>query len=147
MRPEGAHLRMAMPCRPASHQRNVAIAGPAVEMTLIACHVEDATFAVSFAEMTDPVRVGPALQALIDAARANVQGQAMALSPAQVRGMTPQPLAQHWQVSGKLPDGRAVVSQGVVFAHGTRVYQATIVGERPGDEAVKTFFDALMVQP
>jgi hypothetical protein len=147
MQPAGAHLRLAMPCRPASHQRSVPLAGASVEMTLWACQLDAGMFAVSFAEMGDPARVGPALVALVDSARANVQGQSISLSPAQVRGMTPQPQAQRWRVSGKLPDGRPVLSQGVVFAHGTRVYQATIVGENIGEEAVRTFFDALVVQP
>lgn len=147
MQPAGAHLRMALPCRPASHQRSVPLAGESVEMTLLACQVEAGTFAVGYAEMRDPARVGVALRALIDAARTNVQGQSLVLSPAQVPGMTPQPEAQRWQVGGKLPDGRPVTSQGVVFAHGTRVYQATIVAERPGEEAVRTFLDALAIQP
>ncbi|HSW07775.1 hypothetical protein [Aquabacterium sp.] len=147
MQPEGAHLRMAMPCRPASHQRSVALAGAPVAMTLLACQIEGGTFAVAFAELDDPARVGPALVALIEAARSNVRGQAVTLSPAQVRGMTPQPAAQQWRMNGTLPDGRAVVSQGVVFAHGMRVYQATVVGERPGDDAVRNFLDALAVQP
>jgi hypothetical protein len=147
MQPAGAHLRMAMPCRPISQQRNVPLAGASVEMTLFACHVDAGTFAVSFAEMGDPTRVGPALKSLVDSARANVQGQSISLSPAQVRGMTPQPQAQQWRVSGRMPDGRPVSSQGVVFAHGTRVYQATIVGENIGEEPVRTFLDALVVQP
>lgn len=147
MQPAGAHLRFAMPCRPATHQRSVPLAGISVDMTLVACHVETSTFAVSFAALDEPARVGPALRALVDSARANVQGQTMSLSPALIPGMTPQPQAQRWRVNGKLPDGRSVISQGVVFSHGTWVYQATIVGESTGEESARTFFDALAVQP
>jgi N-acetylneuraminic acid mutarotase len=71
----------------------------------------------------------------------------MSLLPAQIGGMTPYPQAQQWRVSGKLPDGRPVISQGVVFAYGTQVYQAIIVGENTSEEAIRTFFDALAVQP
>ena len=147
MRPEGAHLRLAMPCRPASHQRSVPLAGAPVQMTLLACQLDSGTFALGFADMGDPTRVAPALLALVESARVNVQGQSMTLNPAQVPGMTPQPAAQQWRVSGNLPDGRAVVSHGVVFAHGTRVYQATVVGAQPGEDLVRNFLDALAVQP
>lgn len=147
MQPAGAHLRIAMPCRPATQQRSVPLAGISVDMTLVACHTETSTFAVSFAAVDEPGRVGPALRALLDSARTNVQGQAMSLSPAMIPGMTPQPQAQRWRVNGRLPDGRAVISQGVVFSHGTWVYQATIVGENTGEESARVFFDALAVQP
>lgn len=147
MQPDGSHLRIAMPCRPASHQRNVALAGAPVSMTLLACQAGGSTYGVAFADLGDPVRVGPALVAWAEAARANVAGQDMVLTPAQVRGMTPQQAARQWSMGGRLPDGRAVVSVGVVFAHGTTVYQATVVGERPADDAVRNFLDALAVQP
>lgn len=147
MQPAGARLRIAMPCRPASHQRSVPLGGASVEMTLIACRVEASTYAVSFANVGEPSHVGPALQALLESARANVQGDSMSLLPAQIGGMTPYPQAQQWRVSGKLPDGRPVISQGVVFAYGTQVYQAIIVGENTSEEAIRTFFDALAVQP
>ena len=146
MQPPGAHLRLAMPCRPASHQREVPLAGVTVAMTLFACQVEGGTYALSHADLGDPGRVGPALEALLAAAERNVQGHDRELEPAVVPGMTPQALARRWRLAGRLPDGRTVMSQGVVFAHGTRVYQATIVGERIEAEAARHFFEALAIR-
>lgn len=147
MQPEGFLLRVAMPCRPAAHERSVALAGAPVALRLLACQAQGMTFGLSSAELGDPARVGPVLDALVDAAQRNVRGQAAPAPPVVVAGMTPHPAARGWRLSGQLPDGRAVQSQGVVFAYGTRVYQATIVGERLPDEVVRRFLDSLAVQP
>ena len=37
--------------------------------------------------------------------------------------------------------------QVAVFTHGTRVFQATVLGEQLSTEAVDTFFDGLHIQP
>lgn len=147
MQPEGVHLRVAMPCRPAAHERSVMLAGAPVALRLFACQAQGMTFGLSSAELGDPARVGPALDGLFDAARRNVRGQAAPALPVAVPGMTPHPAARGWRLDGQLPDGRAVQSQGVVFAYGTRVYQATIVGERLPDEVVRHFIGSLAVQP
>ncbi len=147
MRPEGAHVRVAMPCRPASHERQVRLGGAPVAMRLLACQVDAGTFALAYADLGDPARVAPALAALVEAARNNVQGRDQVLTPAQVPGMTPHPQALRWRVQGRLPDGRAVASQGMVFAHGTWVYQATIVSERADEDASRSFLESLVVLP
>jgi hypothetical protein len=46
-------------------------------------------------------------------------------------------------LQGRLPDGRAAMEQVAVFAYGTQVYQATVLGEQLPEEAVDTFFGAL----
>ncbi len=147
MQPDGVRLRMAMPCRPAAHERSVPLAGAPVALRLFACQAQGMTFGLSSADMGDPARVGPALDELFEAARRNVRGQAMPASPVTVAGMTPHSAARGWRLDGQLPDGRAVQSQGVVFAYGTRVYQATVVGERLPQEAVRHFLESLAVQP
>lgn len=147
MRPPGAQLRMAMPCRPDSLQREVALAGATVPLTLMACQVEGAMFAVSYADVGEPSRVGPVLVALAESARRNLQGQVESEAPAQVAGMTPQPAARRLVLSGHMPDGRALTSHTVLFSHGTRVFQATVMGEKLQDQAVRTFIEGLAVQP
>jgi hypothetical protein len=61
--------------------------------------------------------------------------------------MTPHPQSAQWRLSGRLPDGRAVQERVVVFSHGTRVYQATMLGAALDAEAQDTFFGALRVGP
>lgn len=145
VRPEGWRLALSMPCRPASHARSVALAGPPVELVMYACSAADHTFAIASADLGDLARIGPALQALHQAAVANVQGVSDAEVPAAVKGMTPHPDARQWRVKGRLPDGVAVQEQVLVFTHGQRVFQATVVGPRADDALVRPFFDPIEV--
>jgi hypothetical protein len=137
------------PCKPASHARRVAIAGQTQEMSMWACSAEETVYALSFADVKDPARVGAALAELGRAAQSNLQSQAGAQTqqPAAVTGMSPHPESAQWSLSGRLPDGRAVQERLVLFSHGTRVYQATMLGARLDAEAQETFFGALRVGP
>lgn len=146
VRPTGSNAQLMFPCKPAGHARQVAMAGTQVEMAVFACTAGESTYALAFADTADPARVTPALAELASAASANLQsGGPTDSSPARVPGMTPNDRAARWQLAGRLPDGRAVREHVAVFAHGTRVYQATVIGARPDAEAVETFFGALRV--
>lgn len=145
LRPDGWGLAVSLPCRPADVVRQVPLAGAPVELRLLACSADGHTFAMASADMADPARVDPALQALGAAALANVQGRVDAEQAAAVPGMTPYPGARRWQVIGRLPDGAAVQEQVLVFAHGLRVFQATVVGPRADREMAQPFFDSIEV--
>jgi hypothetical protein len=143
VRPEGWGLVASWPCRPTGQSRQVALAGPAVTLDLQACSADGHMFALASADLADPARVGPALRALGDAARANVQGRVEAVRPAAVPGMTPNADARWWQLQGRLPDGQPVHEHVLVFAHGLRVFQATVVGAQAGEAQATLFFDAI----
>jgi hypothetical protein len=143
VRPEGWGLVASWPCRPTLQVRPVALAGPAVELGLLSCSAGGHRFAIASADVADPARVGPALQALGAAARANVQGVIESERAASVSGMTPQPAARWWRVQGQLPDGAPVREQVLLFAQGMRVFQATLVGPVADDTLARTFFDAI----
>lgn len=148
VRPVGAHLELQLPCKPASHARQVTLAGARVEMSLYACSAEGVTYAVSHADVADPARVGSALEALASSALANLGAVAPRSSkPAGVEGMTPSPQSLRLEIDGRLPDGRQSFETVVVFAYGTRVYQATALGERLDPNAVGTFVGSLRVRP
>ncbi len=145
-RPVGSQAELMFPCRPASHARSVALAGTTVEMTMVACSAGDTVFALSFADMKDPARVGAALDELALALRSHLRAPEGAASQAvAVAGMTPHPGAVQWRQSGQLPDGRAVLERAAFFSHGTVVYQATMLGPRLDAESQETFFGALRV--
>jgi ribosomal protein L1 len=114
-------------------------------MAVVACHAADAMYGLGYADVGDPARVAPALQALAQAAGANL-GAASADAPLQVPGMTPQPAAQALSLKGTLPDGRSVQGRVAVFAKGTRVYQATVFGPQLEADALDTFFGGLRLQ-
>ncbi len=141
MQPEGWGLAVALPCRPSTHARQVVLADAPVQLQLMACSAGEHTFAAASADVVDPARVGPALQALGAAARTNVQGEVESDQPAAVKGMTPHPLARRWRLAGRLPDGKAVREQVLVFAHGTRVFQLTVLGPRSDDALARPLLD------
>lgn len=145
--PEGWPLQLAMPCKPADQQRHIALAGTRVALRMLSCSADDHVFAVASADVGDPARVVPALQALAAAARANVQATVLDEQAAAVPGMTPQAAARRWRLRGQLPDARPVGEQLLVFAHGTRVFQASLIGPAADDARAAPFFDALRVLP
>lgn len=143
VRPPGWSLRAALPCRPATVERTVPLAGAPLTLALWSCGADEHLFAIASADVVDPARVGPALQELAAAARANIGGQVESDQPGQVRGMTPHPLARLQRLAGHRPDGQAVREQVLVFAFGTRVYQATVLGPQADDQRVSPLFEAL----
>lgn len=145
--PEGWPLQLSMPCKPVDQQRNVTLAGASVALRMLSCTADDHVFAVASADVADPARVAPALQALSAAARANVRATVVDEQAAQVPGMTPQAAARRSRLRGQLPDARPVAEQLQVFAHGTRVFQASVIGPVADDARVAPFFDALRVPP
>jgi len=47
------------------------------------------------------------------------------------------------RLQGRLPDGKAMQMEVMLFAHGTRVFQASVLGERLSDDAVEVFLSSL----
>lgn len=147
MQPEGWSLSVALPCRPSSQQRNLALAGQPVAMSMLSCAADDHLFAVATADVADALRVVPALQALNAAAQANLGGRLLGQRAAAVPGMTPNPAALHSQLAGQRPDGQPLAEQVLVFAHGTRVFQATVIGPQADDARAQPFFESIRVLP
>ena len=147
VRPAGSQLLLLFPCKPSAQERRVALAGQAVRMTLHACAAGGQTWGLAVADVADPTRVTPALAELGASSAANIGAAPARPAPFQVRDATPNAGSQRLRLQGNLPDGTQVKMQVAVFTHGTRVFQATVLGEALDTEAVDTFFDALRVQP
>ena len=149
VRPADSAVQLLMPCKPIAQERGVVLAGRTVRLALHACGAGGQTWGLAIADVGDPALVGAALAALGASAAANIGAAAVGpgSSPLRVPGATPNPGNQRSRLQGKLPDGRAVHMQLAVFTHGTRVFQATVLGEQVPDEAAQTFFDAIRVQP
>jgi hypothetical protein len=144
VRPDDSGAMLLMPCKPASHARRLPLAGAPVAWTLYACSAGEVTWALGFADLGDPTRVGAALAELEAAALGNIGAAAPGRrEPLRVAGATPQAAAVMLRASGRRPDGTAVEEQVALFTKGTRVYQATAVGARLPTEAIETFFDSL----
>lgn len=143
VRPAGLDIEAMFPCRPAALAREVVLPQGRSEMTMHACAVGGSTYAVGALMLSDVRDVGAALVSLREAAARNVGAAPGELQAVQVPGMTPHSQSSRLTLSGRRPDGSAVVEHLAVFTRGARVYQAMVVGDQPDAEAVAVFFAAL----
>jgi len=141
--PEGGELSVALPCRPDRHARAVAMAGAKVEMTMLVCTAGEATYALSYFDVSDPALVSPSLVEWRALSLANVQAGVPATTPLPIRGATPNDQAGRVAVEGRLPDGVVVQEHAAFFVRGLRIYAATVIGTRPPPQAVESFFAGL----
>jgi hypothetical protein len=165
VRPEGAPgLQSVFPCKPDQVERTLSVpglSGPPVRMHLASCKVGETLWALTYFDAQDITRVSPALAANSQALRDNLNAaaaraktppslvEAVDLGPATMAGMTPNPLARHWRLSGQRPNANgenaAFEVQAWHFSHGLMVFQATVwrpvppVNAKESTEAVATF--------
>jgi len=131
------------PCQPQRVSRPVTMAGHAVRMQMVSCSDDGITYAATWADLDDPRAVQPALQALKQAAAANLGMAEGTSAPFVVRGATPNEATARVAIDGHLPDGRAVQEHAAFFPHGLRVYQASLIGPKPSPAAIDGFFAGL----
>ena len=147
VRPAGSGLTLLMPCKPVLQERTLPLAGAPVRLSLQACSADGQTWGIAHADVADPARVSAALVELRSSAAANLSAEPTELLPLQVPGATPQADSVRVRFDGRRPDGRAVQVQFAVFAHGTRVFQATALGEPLQAEAALTFMGSIRFLP
>ena len=166
VRPEHAPaLQAVFPCKPKQVDRSLtlpALPGPPVTMHLVSCKVGESIWALSYFDAKDITRVPLALAADNRALRDNLEAvsrlgspspvttvSAVDVGPAQVIGMTPNPLSRHWRLVGRRPVGQGESAPVEVhawhFSHGLMVYQASLwrpvppVNAKESTDAVETF--------
>jgi hypothetical protein len=149
---KGPGLEATFPCRPVGQARQIELAGRLVTMQLDGCEAGGRTFAVGWADVGDPAAVGPALQALRQASAGKAVDR-----PARPRtdwaaphGATPQAAAGRWELRAAAPDGAVLAMDTAVFARGTWVVQASVIGPEPGPAAAAAlapFFEGLRFAP
>ena len=142
IQPPDSGAVVMFPCKPDRFVRNVTLAEREVQMHLASCSADGVTYALSHAELSDPMRIAAAREALRALAASNIGGQATVVSPLNVPGMTPHPLAQRLAIRGGI-EGRVLQAEVGVFTRGLRVYQATVIGEKLDSQGTDTFFTGL----
>lgn len=156
VRAEGTRVTLSLPCKPVEQRRTAQLAGQAAAMQMRVCNAGGVTWGWLWANLDDPVAVGPALNALVSGARANLGAGAAPLQTGNPPGATPRPESGRAQLVGRLPDGRHVIEHILVFAVGTQVHQVTALvagnGERPPapealTAAAAICLDSVRVQP
>jgi len=147
VRPAGSGIALLFPCKPNSHARQVKLGPDSVRLELHACTAAGTTWALAFADMGDPTRVGRALVELRTTAADNLAAVDPKTLPLKVAGATPNVASQRVQFQGRMPDGRAVTEQVAVFARGTHVFQAIALADKLDAAAADSFFGSMRVVP
>lgn len=141
--PEGSGIAVSFPCRPDRQTRAVTLAETRVTMAMLTCSAGDATFALAYADLTDPARINVALTELRAAAVGNLGGGVPERALLQIKGMTSSDEAGRIVLAGRLPDGASVHEHAALFTRGLRVYQATVIGADPPVPVVDAFMAGL----
>ena len=145
VRPADSGLLLQCPCKPDSQARPLSLAGRPVRLSLLACPASTLTFGLAHADVGEPARVDAALKALTDSALANLGAAPAAAQPSAVAGASAP--GSRLRLQGRLPDGASVQMQLLVFARGTRVFQASVLGAQVPEEAAQTYFESLRLAP
>ena len=157
--PADSAAQLLFPCKPASHAREIDLAGARTKVTLYACEAAGMTWALAFAQLADPGALSTALLAWRKAAESNVgatqslevkqavtQGVTQTLT-VSLPGQTPNPQAGRFRITGHRPDGTPVSSEVLLAAKGTQVIQVTALGSELDAAAVETFMQSVRLLP
>ncbi len=145
VRPEGSGLEAVFPCRPDRHERRVALAGSTASMHMHVCTAAGLTFAISHVDVDSPDRAAKALVELRALAVSNVGAAEPSVEALQIQGMTPHAQAALINAQGRPLGAQRLGLRAAFFSKGLRVFQATVVGADPSDEATQPFFAGLRV--
>jgi hypothetical protein len=146
VRIEGPGLVAMFPCRPVAQTRNVALAGHALAPRLDACESGGATYAVMAVDARDPAEVNAVLKSLRDSSLAKLDSPQSASASAgwQVAGMTPQAASGRWSLTHARAGETPVRMDTAVFARGTWVVQASVIGPATATDLQREpFFEGL----
>lgn len=139
----GTQLVAEFPCRPGRFQRDVTVAGAPLQLYMLSCEAGGVTYGVATADVGDPARVDAVLRALRDGAAAAIRSSDSPAGALNMRGATPFSGNSSAHLRGRRPDGKEVEEAIRVFGRGTRVFQASAVGARLPEAAVRPFEDGL----
>jgi hypothetical protein len=132
-----------LPCRPARFQRDVTVAGMPLQLFMLSCEAGGVTYGVATAEVGDPAKVDAVLFALRASAAGAIRSADSTAGALNLDGITPFPGNTSAHLHGRRPDGETIEEAVRVFARGTRVYQASAVGTRLPEAALRPFEDGL----
>jgi hypothetical protein len=145
VRPDQTPLVALFPCKPDQGVRVVSMGAKDVTLTLLACNVGDATFALAYADMTDAAITGTALGQWKSATLATMRAQSSSERAFVIRGANVLPQSVQLEARGVRADGTAVAAQVVWFAVGSKVFQAAVYANTVSPAVTETFFSGLKV--
>lgn len=147
-----AGLTLSLPCKPERAARPVDLGAGTVELSMVGCQADGATFALSHMPLADPSQAGAALArwraAVLARMQAGPQAPGAAFAPRLALAL---PQSLRMEVRGRGTDGAEVVAEAVWFARlegsQARLYHAVVYAPRPRAAAADTFFTGLALQP
>lgn len=147
-------LQALLPCKPDEGTRTVTLAGQALEMHMVGCEAQGATYTLAWVAVPEPGRAGAVLGAWQDATLQRVGIAAGPDAPAGTafvpQGALALPQAVRWRAEGRSPEGRAVAVQAAWFAGtggaggaGLQAFQAAVYSPVPAAEGAAAFFEGI----
>jgi len=154
---DAAGLTVLLPCKPDRAVRPVELgSAAAVDLSMVGCDADGATFAVSHMRIDDPAQAGAMLalwQMAVQARMQASQGTVNALNGSQPfvpLGALQLPQSARAELQGRMGDGRPTTAQAVWFARldGThaRLYHAVVYSPTPRPDVAQAFLDGLRLQ-
>lgn len=140
-------VRQSFPCKPVRQQRQLQLAGNARTLVLQVCDAGGASWALAHTQVGDPGAVPAVIDALGQAAAANLGVERPPVVALAVAGATPQPGAGVMHISGRAPDGKPMVMATSLFVRGTVVFQVTALGPSLSRDAADLFLQSSRVGP
>lgn len=140
VRPDDAALSLLLPCKPDKAQQTVPMGGQPTALTLLGCDAGGAAFAVAVADMGQAAAVPAVLLQWQAATLAGIRAGSPTSTPWTVPGAVAAPAPVLVRALGQRPDGSAVNSHALYFAHGTQVYQVVMLASAVTPEAAEMFF-------
>jgi hypothetical protein len=147
VRPADTALRAMLPCKPERAARSVAMAGAQVELRVLACEADGATFAISQAELGDAGRSAQALAQWEQVARLHLRASVAAQRPFVPAGALDLPQSQLFTLEGERPGGGKVQARAAFFARGSQVFQVAVYSQRLRPEWEQPLFQDLRFGP
>ena len=156
-----APLQVLLPCDPQTASRPVELGLGQVQMSVLGCEAQGATYAVSSFAVTEPSRAAEALMYWQQAVLAQLRPEGGATSAATKlnargdglwvpKGALNLPQSQRMTFEGISAKGQKVVAHGLWFARlegaGARVYHAVIYGSKARPAEAEMFFSGLQLQ-
>lgn len=142
VRPDDTALSLLLPCKPDKAQQTVPVGGQPTALTLLGCDSGGAAFAVAVADMGRAAAVPAVLSQWQAVTLTGIRAGTPTTTPWTVPGALAAPAPVLVKALGQRPDGSAVHSQALYFAHGTQVFQMVMLASTVTPEAAEMFFSS-----
>ena len=142
---DGSALKAALPCKPDNATRKQQLADIQVDLSMMGCVANDATFTLSRIPLTNALEAPKVLEAWQAASVSNVNAKPASMVAATVSGAAAWPPAIRVTLIGAATQAH-MLWFAKQTATGVVLYQAALYGKQPSNEALTTFFESLQLQ-